>query len=172
MVDIRITGTPEEVAEFVAFFRDTLDVIEESKPYPNRPPSKNVRVYIEAKMPDPHGGHIGQYLDVDGEPVHLLADPNMSKESAEAISDLVRAARKYLDRKTITVRELCENHEAQMPEVDGWFIDVLGERRYPVNSVAPFNATGTYQVIYRVPHSSRPLRSLLCDGDTVLSREG
>lgn len=42
-------------------------------------------------------GHVGQWLDVDGEHVHILADPNMSEETAEALRKLVRAVRKQLD---------------------------------------------------------------------------
>jgi hypothetical protein len=41
--------------------------------------------------------HVGQWIDVDGEPVHVLADPNMSEETRRAIESLVRAARKHLD---------------------------------------------------------------------------
>jgi len=38
-------------------------------------------------------GHVGMWLDVDGEPVHVLADPNMSEETAAAIAKIVRAVR-------------------------------------------------------------------------------
>lgn len=49
----------------------------------------------EPKMPsDPRGGHRTMYLDVDGEPVRVLADPNMSDETRAAIEKLVRAARR------------------------------------------------------------------------------
>lgn len=44
--------------------------------------------------------HVGQWLNVDGGPVHLLADANMSAETANALAELVRAARKQMaDRK-------------------------------------------------------------------------
>lgn len=48
-------------------------------------------------MDDDPPGHEGFYMDVDGEPVHMLADPNMSPETAEALAKLVRHVRKLLD---------------------------------------------------------------------------
>lgn len=44
-------------------------------------------------------GHEGFWMDVDGEPVHMLADPNMSEETAEALSEVVRAARRMLEEE-------------------------------------------------------------------------
>lgn len=44
-----------------------------------------------------NGGHVGQWMDVDGKPVHVLADPNMSQETRDALSELVRAAMKWVD---------------------------------------------------------------------------
>ena len=46
---------------------------------------------------------LGFWMDVDGEPVHMLADPNMSDETAEALVELVRATRKMLDDKSLTL---------------------------------------------------------------------
>lgn len=43
--------------------------------------------------------HVGQWMDVDGEPVHVLADPNMSDETRDALTELVRAARKMVDER-------------------------------------------------------------------------
>lgn len=40
--------------------------------------------------------HVGQWMNVDGEPVHVLADPNMSEETQHALEELVRAARKMV----------------------------------------------------------------------------
>ena len=41
--------------------------------------------------------HVGMWLNVDGEPVHMLADPAMSDKTAKALAELVRAARKMID---------------------------------------------------------------------------
>ncbi|MEO8608887.1 MAG: hypothetical protein ABI690_13430 [Chloroflexota bacterium] len=38
-------------------------------------------------------GHTGFWLNVDDEPVHVLGDPEMSQETANAISEVVRAVR-------------------------------------------------------------------------------
>ncbi len=45
--------------------------------------------------------HVGQWLDVDGEPVHILAAPDMSEETAEALRELVRAARRAIEEGTL-----------------------------------------------------------------------
>lgn len=41
--------------------------------------------------------HKGFYMSIDGEPVHFLADPNMSPEAQTALEALVRATRKMLE---------------------------------------------------------------------------
>lgn len=41
--------------------------------------------------------HVGMWLNVDREPVHMLGDPAMSNETAEALAELVRAAKKMID---------------------------------------------------------------------------
>lgn len=38
--------------------------------------------------------HRSFYMNVDGEPIHTLANPNMSPETQHALEELVRAARK------------------------------------------------------------------------------
>jgi hypothetical protein len=43
--------------------------------------------------------HIGQWMNVDGEPVHVLADPNMSDGTRDALLELVRAARKMVENR-------------------------------------------------------------------------
>jgi len=48
-----------------------------------------------SEMEDFH--HVGQWMYVDGEPVHVLAAPNMSDETYIALQELVRAAKKMLD---------------------------------------------------------------------------
>lgn len=46
-----------------------------------------------------HDGHEGMWLEVDGEPVHMLADPDMSDETAEALREMVQAARRMMDQE-------------------------------------------------------------------------
>lgn len=38
-------------------------------------------------------GHTGFWLNVDGEAVHVLGDPQMSQETADAIAQVARAVR-------------------------------------------------------------------------------
>lgn len=52
-------------------------------------------------VPDPYGGHVGFFADVDGEPIHVLGDPNMSEETLNALRELARAARKAIDDGTL-----------------------------------------------------------------------
>lgn len=55
---------------------------------------------LEADMPeDIEGtGHVGFYLaTADGTPFHVLGDPNMSPETADALRKLADAAQKYVD---------------------------------------------------------------------------
>lgn len=47
---------------------------------------------------DLHGGHVGMWMEADGEPFHVLGDPNMSEETAEALRQVVRAARRMVDK--------------------------------------------------------------------------
>lgn len=47
--------------------------------------------------PDLHGGHVGFWTDVDGEPIHILGDPNMSEETLKALQDMARLVRKMQD---------------------------------------------------------------------------
>lgn len=39
--------------------------------------------------------HVGRWIEVDQEPVHILAEPNLSDETYDTIEMLVRAARRY-----------------------------------------------------------------------------
>lgn len=41
--------------------------------------------------------HQGFWMNVDGEMVHMLADPEMSAETAEALGMLVKHVRKLMD---------------------------------------------------------------------------
>lgn len=43
--------------------------------------------------------HVGQWINVDGEPVHVLADANMSDATRDALVTLARAARKMVDER-------------------------------------------------------------------------
>lgn len=51
--------------------------------------------------PDLYGGHVGFYADVDGEPMHVLGDPNMSDETLKALQAMARAARKAIEDGTL-----------------------------------------------------------------------
>jgi hypothetical protein len=48
---IRIIGPPEEAEQATDLIANALDVIEVSQPYPCRGNSRNVRIYIEARLP-------------------------------------------------------------------------------------------------------------------------
>lgn len=51
MIKIRVSGLPEEVADFADALEATGCVLERSGNYNNRGESKYVRVYIEAEVP-------------------------------------------------------------------------------------------------------------------------
>lgn len=40
------------------------------------------------------GGHKGQWVMIDGEPIHILAAPNVSEETLQGMAEIVRAVRK------------------------------------------------------------------------------
>lgn len=48
---LRLEGVPGEVEALAALLRGTLEVVEESRDYPNRAPSQNVRRYLEIRPP-------------------------------------------------------------------------------------------------------------------------
>ncbi|MEV5408581.1 hypothetical protein AB0K60_07060 [Thermopolyspora sp. NPDC052614] len=48
---IRIISLPEEAEQAADLIARALDVIEVSEPYPSRGNSRNVRIYIEARLP-------------------------------------------------------------------------------------------------------------------------
>ncbi|MFC7582386.1 hypothetical protein ACFQYP_00245 [Nonomuraea antimicrobica] len=50
---IRIIGLPDEAAQGADLIAHTFDVIEISDPLPSRGTSRNVRIYIEARLPPP-----------------------------------------------------------------------------------------------------------------------
>jgi hypothetical protein len=69
--------------------------------------------------------HVGMWLDVDGEPVHMLADPNMSEETKNALAELVRLVREMphaplddWDNLRVCVR--CGQYETTAPDSVCW----------------------------------------------------
>lgn len=56
-------------------------------------------------------------MDVDGEPVHMLADPNMPPEAQTALGALVRAARKMVE--AMPVYKCAECGEMRASAEDG-----------------------------------------------------
>lgn len=46
LAKVRIEGNPDAVAALATLLRKQTDVVEESKDYPNRPPSEGVRRYL------------------------------------------------------------------------------------------------------------------------------
>ncbi|WP_219471267.1 hypothetical protein [Nonomuraea rhizosphaerae] len=48
---IRIIGLPDEVEQAAATIADVLDVVETSAPYPCRGASRQVRLYLEVRLP-------------------------------------------------------------------------------------------------------------------------
>jgi hypothetical protein len=114
-VEIRVIGSEEEVADVL--FRLSLDwELSDERRYPAR--DGRLRVYVKADVPvledveipdDLHGGHMGQWIDVDGEQVHVLADPNMDEKTANAIAELVRAVRKLTPDQLEAIRKRQED---------------------------------------------------------------
>ncbi|WP_187414122.1 hypothetical protein [Nonomuraea sp. PA05] len=49
---IRIVGLPDEAPQAANLIARTFDVIEISEPIPSRGASRNVRIYIEARLPE------------------------------------------------------------------------------------------------------------------------
>jgi hypothetical protein len=43
-------GTPAEVTAALPQLRAVFEVVDESRPYPDRPPSRLVRVYLELRL--------------------------------------------------------------------------------------------------------------------------
>ena len=55
MAGVRVVGTPAECARLAFLLRfgpPDLQVVEASRPYPNRGTSRQVRVYLEVRFPD------------------------------------------------------------------------------------------------------------------------
>ncbi len=60
--------------------------------------------------------HVGQWLDVDGEAVHILAAPDMSEETAEALRELVRIARREIEEGTLKLESEGDDDETEVNE--------------------------------------------------------
>lgn len=48
---IRLMGLPDEVEEVISRLETVLDVVEKSAPYANRGDSRQVRCYVEIRVP-------------------------------------------------------------------------------------------------------------------------
>lgn len=62
--------------------------------------------------------HKGFWMNVDGEPVHMLADPNMTPETQAALEAMVRVVRERMDAATydgLRVCEVCGDRECIAP---------------------------------------------------------
>lgn len=52
-VELRVEGEAGDVESTVAWLKACFKVVKESKPYIDRPPSRNVRVYVEMQAEPP-----------------------------------------------------------------------------------------------------------------------
>jgi hypothetical protein len=50
-VRLRLHGTPAEVTATLPLLRACFEVVDQSRPYSDRPPSRLVRVYLELRLP-------------------------------------------------------------------------------------------------------------------------
>jgi hypothetical protein len=50
---LRLHGTPAEVSAALPQLRACFEVVDQSRPYPDRPPSQLVRVYLDLRLPTP-----------------------------------------------------------------------------------------------------------------------
>jgi hypothetical protein len=50
---LRPHGTPAEITAALPLLRAVFEVVDQSRPYPDRPPSRLVRVYLELRLPTP-----------------------------------------------------------------------------------------------------------------------
>ena len=50
---LRLHGTPAEVATALPLLAACFEVVDQSRPYPDRPPSRLVRVYLDLRLPTP-----------------------------------------------------------------------------------------------------------------------
>jgi hypothetical protein len=52
-VKLRLHGTPAEVAAALPLLAACFEVLDQSHPYLDRPPSRLVRVYLDLRLPAP-----------------------------------------------------------------------------------------------------------------------
>jgi hypothetical protein len=52
-VRLRLHGTPAEVAAALPLLAACFEVAKQSRSYPDRPPSRLVRVYLDLRLPPP-----------------------------------------------------------------------------------------------------------------------
>jgi hypothetical protein len=59
-VRLHLHGTPAEVAAALPLLTTCFEVVDQSRPYPDRPPSRLVRVYLDLRLPAPPApaGHL------------------------------------------------------------------------------------------------------------------
>ena len=50
---LRLHGTPAEVAAALPRLAACFELVDQSRPYPDRPPSRLVRVYRDLRLPAP-----------------------------------------------------------------------------------------------------------------------
>jgi len=59
--------------------------------------------------------HKGFWIDVDGQPIHILGDPEMSKELVEALANMARELRRGVEApetgQMVTLRDPETEHE-------------------------------------------------------------
>lgn len=70
-------------------------------------------------------GHTGFWLNVDGQSVHVLGDPNMSEETANAIAEVVRLVR--AEDEPEPPRPQYHGWPGPYDRIVGWFEEKLAE---------------------------------------------
>lgn len=83
--------------------------------------------------------HVGQWINVDGEPVHVLADPNMSEETREALVALARAARKMVENRKPDMDALKAFEPDAIIDVLEWF---LGQWNFDIGMNVEMDSAG------------------------------
>lgn len=61
----------------------------------------------------------GFYMNVDGEPVHMLADSDMTEKELDLLENIVRAARKRMDAQTSKTYLCLQCKQNQTAAADG-----------------------------------------------------
>jgi hypothetical protein len=50
-VRLRLHGTPDEITAALPLLQAAFEVVDESRRYPDRPPSRLVRLYLDIRLP-------------------------------------------------------------------------------------------------------------------------